>query len=268
MHESLDQPDSAPIDTMDPVDGCDEVEQIAMTLSRELHAPWQLRERVRADLHAIRTSWIDSVPQVAFEFSRLVSLISVEVDSTIASAIQDGSYTAWDSLNELYSFDSIQTCDYLPPGHFAMHFTDCQNPVPMALAYRELDGFAYVSTVFSWYRGMDQLFVTEVADTLFYIFSEDFADSVFECHVVGGCGGYAYDLFSTIGADIEYHGHLGSYGAAGLPESPPEPWHSRIRDAWDLWAGSDAWPPPPNGSADSDGLRQEAIAPYYIGGAR
>jgi hypothetical protein len=61
---------------------------------------------------------------------------------------------------------------------------------------------------------------------------------------------------------------LGSYGAAGLPESPPEPWHSRIRDAWDLWAGSDAWPPPPNGSADPDGLRQEVITPYAIGGAR
>ncbi len=261
MHKSLDEPNQVSIDTADAVDGCDEAEQIAAVISGGLTAPWQLRERVRADLHKIRSEWLDSVPQVAFEFKQGMSLIWVEVDSATLSAIQDGNYTAWDSLNELYEFDSIQTHDYLPPEHFTMHFINCQNPVPLALAYRELDGFVYVSTLMFWWRGRDLLFVTGAADTLFYIFCEDFADSLFECHVVGGCGGYAYDIFSTIGGDIEYHGHLGSYGASNFPESPPEPWRSLIGDAWDLWAGRDGWPPPPDGSADSDGIYRTLIAP-------
>jgi hypothetical protein len=247
MYESENDLDQTPIDTMDPVartpvDCCGEAELIATTLSGGLTGPISLAERVQEDLYRIRTDWADAIPQVAFEFDRLMGEISVEVDSTTASAIQGGSYTAWDSLNELYGFDSRHTYEYHPSEHFRMYFTGCQNPARLALAYRELDGFIRASTPMRWYRGMDQLFVTEVADTLFYIFSEDFADSVYECDVVGGCGGYAYDVFSTIGADIEYHGHLGRYGAAGFPESLPEPWRSRIRDAWDLWAGRDVGP--------------------------
>ncbi|MFH1687980.1 MAG: hypothetical protein ABIE70_10745 [bacterium] len=231
MHEPSDNSNLTAFDTADAVPGCDEAEQIAIVVSGELTAPWELRERVRADLQVIRSGWIDSVPQVAFEFSRAMSIISVAVDSTTLSAIQDGSYAAWDSLNELYMLDSIHTHHPTHPKQFTMHFADCQNPVQLALAYRALAGFVDAQSIMFWAGGMDLLFVNEVADTLFFFFRNDGGDPVHDVD-----GGMTYDIFSTFGGDIQYHGHFVGW------DHLPEPWDSLMEDAWDLWTGQDAWP--------------------------
>jgi len=228
MHGVSNEPLPSAEDTLDAVAGCDEAEQIAAVISGELNAPWELRERVRADLRAIRSGWIDSVPQVAIEFNRAMSLMGVEVDSATLSAIKDGSYTAWDSLNELYMLDSIFTYHDTHPESFGMYFAGCQNPVPLALAYRDLNGFVDAQPLMFWAMGMDLLFVNEVADTLVYFFCNDGG------HPEYGGESLSFDIFSTIDENIEYHGHFGG--------DLPEPWYSLMRDAWELWAGRDAWP--------------------------
>jgi hypothetical protein len=221
----------APIDSLDTLDGCDEAEQIAMTLSRELHAPWQLRERIRADLHRIRADWIDSVPQVAIEFwpSWPPSRLLVGVSADVYAEILNDDYRDWDSLNEIYGLDSIEFRSIHRFHWLRLQFDGCQNSERLAEAYDSLRGFAYAEPNF-WVGDGPRLLALPVGNQMIYFFRNAWGDCP------AGCTNSTHDVFSSTADTIVYHGHF-----SDIPLE--DPWQSLLDEAWNRYYSGEMWCP-------------------------
>jgi len=222
-------PVGSPIDTpVDTLVDCDEAEQIAVWFSGELTAPWRLRERVRDNLHAIRTGWQDSVLAVAIQFVPpwRISRVSAGVTGQTWAAIRDDLYDAWDSLNENYGFDSVRYHFCYSVCWLALYFEGCQNPVLLAEAYDTLPGFEY-SYASTWFGDRPLLLLHETGSQMTYFFRDAWGDCP------AGCIHSTFDIFTTIDNNIVYVGHFGD------GQRLPEPWADWLAEAFDRYWSQD-----------------------------
>lgn len=120
-------------------------ELVALYLSGEVLAPLQLYERVHKELEQLRDEYPqeEAAKQISyFDEAIGASVIDCQVDSQTFTAITQGEFTAWDSLNALYHLQSFTP--YHHPGmsyYLFLQFEGRRHPKRLAEAYRLLPGF-------------------------------------------------------------------------------------------------------------------------------
>ncbi len=192
----------------------EEAELAAMWLSGELVAPVRLYERIRDDLFLIRSTWIDSIPEVAVEYTpwRIPGYLNLWFEQTTFDSIISGDYHSWDSLNNYYrgQISYIET----RKGRICLSFEGRFNPSILAIPYRELDGISGVGGIYTPYSDYPMLLIYRLGNIHKYIFRDAWGDCP------SGC---IYSTFHYFEIENGNAVHKGSW----YPEHPPP------EDGWD-----------------------------------
>lgn len=88
----------------------EEAELLALVMSGELCAPRDMYEHVHQDLAQIRSEWGETIPQlqtVVHSPQWDPTGILLDVNEATYREIENGQYTAWDSVNALFEVDTI-----------------------------------------------------------------------------------------------------------------------------------------------------------------
>jgi len=122
-----------------------EAEMAALWQSGEIVAPTVLYNRIGSDLAIIREQWGDSIAETAIQFQAWwqPSLIHMGFDSATYDSVMEGTYHAWDSLNELYRVTEVSSV--FPP-HITVEFEGRLNPIRLVDIYKGLPGAYYVQS--------------------------------------------------------------------------------------------------------------------------
>lgn len=126
----------------------DEAEIIALVVSGQPCAPWELYERIRGDLVLIRDEWGDSIPavrRITYRAPWEAGTILVGIEESMFNAVCIGQYQAWDSLNPAYGIEGVGLgCDG-NPGPVQFYFGDSTNLLEARAAYETLPGISWAS---------------------------------------------------------------------------------------------------------------------------
>lgn len=191
-----------------------ESDRLAMLLSGQLRAPDSLKARVRSDLDLIRRRYGDSHPGTASVVFcvpwRLGSMLLAPDSSTLEAILVD-SYTAWDSLNSEFNFDT-----YVRLGSWLwMFFNTTANVRAMTALYQQLPGIqrAYVD---HWGGDWPTLWPQIAGDTIKYVFRMAWGDCP------AGCAFSQYWFFKTVPGWAWPVGFWDEAGGAPAPSWWPE----------------------------------------------
>ena len=127
-----------------------EAELAAMWLSDDLVAPESLYLAVRDGYSRIRSKYSNTIPKVeetVFLYNRGISKIKLYMTDEAREQIRNGTYTSWDSLNELLPLINIDTLNisYQSVNCVELHFDKRLNPDRLAEYFTDLDGVSSVS---------------------------------------------------------------------------------------------------------------------------
>jgi len=127
-----------------------EAELAAMWLSDELVAPESLYLAIRDGYSQIRSKYSQTIPKVeeaVFFYNRDVSTIRFYMTDEGLDEIRNGTYTSWDSLNEIFSLIEIDTSGILFTNYNSVKliFNGRLNPDRLVEYYDSLDGLEYAT---------------------------------------------------------------------------------------------------------------------------
>lgn len=121
-----------------------EAEWAALWLSDALVAPETLYLQIRSDLARVRAVYLDSFPEIrSIEFipHGYPTSIWLQVTDSVVAAVRAGQYHAWDSLNQLYGVESIDTLYlYSISRSIVLEFSKRLNSDSVATCYAALPG--------------------------------------------------------------------------------------------------------------------------------
>ncbi|MEW5874264.1 MAG: hypothetical protein AB1752_03675 [Candidatus Zixiibacteriota bacterium] len=194
----------------------EEAENIALLLSGHLCAPRDLYEQVRSDLAAIRESWGDTMPRVSTIRHHgffIPGTLSLGVTPETLNQIQNGVYTAWDSLNQRFRLRETDISGYALVVHLT--FEARVHWDTLSVAYADLPGLRWVEPQ-SYGGDWPELYVRRVDRGIGYLFSDAWGD----CYA--GCAYSHYWYYRVQGRCIEYVGNW--FPQAEMPEPEPTWW--------------------------------------------
>ena len=118
----------------------EEAELAAMTLSGELVAPTYLYRKIKGELELIRSTWIDSIPDVGVEYKPNIfpSTLVILLYEGAFDSLLSGDYHEWDSLNNYYRLDTIDIMGFKE--YLTLRFKGRLNPRVIYYDYNELEG--------------------------------------------------------------------------------------------------------------------------------
>ena len=127
-----------------------EAELAAMWLSDDLVAPESLYLAVRDGYSRIRSKYSNDIPMVeeaTFFYNRDVSAIRIFMTAEGLSEIRSGSYTAWDSLNEMLNLNGIDTSGIMYTSYSGVKllFNGRLNPDRLEEYYDTLENVEYAN---------------------------------------------------------------------------------------------------------------------------
>lgn len=191
----------------------EESQLITICLTGNLRAPQYIAKHVEKELQIIRRDFAvqcSVATRITFCPPWLPSSIILLVDNETSQAIQEGSYTAWDTLNAEYGVTSIGVRS-IDSGMCVLYFSGILHPRQLAHIYAELPGVESVETNEAMgdspnvYPGTVEILRT-------YLFRDAWGDCA--C----GCIHSRYWYFAT------NHGTVAFIGAWNPEADPEEPW--------------------------------------------
>ena len=126
-----------------------EAELAAMWLSDDLVAPESLYLAIRDGYSRIRSKYGQEIPKVeeaTFFYNRKPSKIELYMTDEAKQQIRNGTYTAWDSLNEILPLFEIDTQDitYGALNIIYLKFDKLLNPDRLLEYYANLEGIKWI----------------------------------------------------------------------------------------------------------------------------
>jgi hypothetical protein len=207
----------------------EEAEVLALLMSGEICAPRDLYERVRQDLADIRGLWGDSIlqlVQITFDPPYTPGYLSIGADEATHAAMRNGTYTAWDSLNDLYWINNIAVRDPLSVG---LYSSARVNPRLLARVYEDLPGLRWA---LPGGGGTDRPniygYVHESGPS--YLFRNAWGDCP------SGCISSHFWYFQSENGKIRFQGDWFPHGDMPEPE-----WWAEAEKSMILFSGDDFW---------------------------
>ncbi len=184
----------------------EEAELIALCLSGDIVAPDTLYDRVLSDLAVIRSDFGDEFEIVNnIEFlppwapGSLIIGFEYEGNATTAQMVANGTYEAWDELNEIYEVTEIDT-GLMRTGGVLLHFKCRLHPRRLEELYEALPGVRYAEPN-SYLGDYSNIYPRQIGDKITYLFRNAWGD----CMV--GCTGREYWYFSVEDGKPTFIGH-------------------------------------------------------------
>ncbi|TFH64250.1 MAG: hypothetical protein E4G91_06410 [Candidatus Zixiibacteriota bacterium] len=204
-----------------------EAEWAALWLSDALVAPESLYVQIRDDLALLRQTYGDSIRELReIEFVPHIypTIIGLSVTDSAFSAIRAGLYHEWDSLNQLYGVDSIETINFGNLGYFVYLKSEKRlNADSLADYYRLLPGVLATgsdefggdwSNIYPWRVGNQRTYLVRLGSM--------------DCPA--GCIEERFWYFRMDGISIEY---VGTFYREWIGELPvPPSWWEEAKTAY------------------------------------
>jgi hypothetical protein len=126
-----------------------EAELAALWLSGGLVAPGELYTRLHKGFKELRKLYADSIPEVKIPFIFPVepSRIFLQLTRSAAEQLRAGTYTEWDTLNQIFRVTEIDTTILFSRHHYVwLEFQGFLHPAVVAEYYRNLKGVVLAGT--------------------------------------------------------------------------------------------------------------------------
>ncbi len=131
---------------LDPPKGNVDADVMALCLSGELTAPDDLYDQLDRDLQFLRSTYGGTVPkinQISFRPPWVVSCLLIAFTDASAVLVSQGTYHAWDQLNERYHLKNIDAQSIATSKMAVLNFDGRLHPRRLAELYKGLPGVLY-----------------------------------------------------------------------------------------------------------------------------
>jgi ligand-binding sensor domain-containing protein len=206
---------------------------MALLISGKASAPRELYDRVHTDLAFIRQRWGDSLPIVrnlVFSPPFRAGRIEMSADDDVYIAMQQGRYTAWDSLNELYGLTGLSFGEWL--NMVFLHFGTRVNPRVLTSAYQGLPGIRWVYPGWGEVGDRPRLYGYLQTSGPSYLFRDGWGDCP------AGCIYSHYWYFQSVGDTVAY---LGEFLPSWDSVVPVPGWWTEARKCIGLYHAEAFW---------------------------
>lgn len=196
-----------------------EAEEMALYISRQLVAPEALYQRVKTDLHEIRTLFADSgsLADIRFFMYTFPSRVTLTFRPSFLSDSTTAGFRQFDSLNTFLRLQSVSRYR----GWHSLSFDGLLHPFRLVDAYLTIDGIesAHVDVPVG---GRSSIYPVQYGRTIRYFISAEGGDCP------AGCG---YAFVHCVDARGDQYTYVGNYNTWSEDE-PPEWWSGYI-NAWE-----------------------------------